>query len=135
MPPIQPIRIVQMKFTFIPQKENNLTGKILSDLTDENYAINGINRGLYNGYVSLNADHPFYGKHYDEINAILATAGFHIHGGLTYSGDACEFGLKNLDWVIGFDTAHADDTAEKWTKENTLKEIDKLFTFVATFND
>jgi hypothetical protein len=48
------------------------------------------------GYIQVDADHPWYGKGYDEIDA-------DVHGGMTYS-DKGEF---------GFDCAHAGDLVPK----------------------
>jgi len=55
------------------------------------------------GYVKLPEDHPWYGKHYDDIDV-------RIHGGLTFAGElAC--GCSELDsgFWIGFDCAHCYD--------------------------
>lgn len=49
--------------------------------------------GIYNGYVKIPEDHPWFEKHYDDIPV-------QVHGGLTYGDDG--------GW-IGFDTAHLGD--------------------------
>ncbi len=48
------------------------------------------------GYVILNKDNKYFGKHYDEIPV-------EVHGGLTYSEE------EDGDWVVGFDCAHYGD--------------------------
>lgn len=85
------------------------------------------NSGLWNGYVAIPKGHPAYGKDYDEIDV-------EIHGGLTfgnYSSKLDNPSLPKFDeehWVVGFDTAHAGDTREYWTKERVLKETEFLKT-------
>jgi len=51
-----------------------------------------------NGYIYLPPIHPWYKKHYDDIDV-------EVHGGLTYSNIDNESGY----WCIGFDTNHAGD--------------------------
>jgi len=51
-----------------------------------------------NGYIYLSPTHPWYKKHYNEIDA-------EVHGGLTYS----ELDKETGYWCIGFDTNHAGD--------------------------
>lgn len=56
---------------------------------------------------------------------------FYIHGGLTFANDDKDFCpelSKHFSdyWILGFDTRHADDTAEYWTEERTWEEADKL---------
>lgn len=66
------------------------------------------------GYVGVTPDHPWYGKHHDEIDVSA-------HGGLTYS-DLCEQGPEDHTichvpgpgepeplWWLGFDCGHAWD--------------------------
>lgn len=48
------------------------------------------------GYIFINSYHPWYGKHYDNIEV-------NCHGGLTYSQYD-----ENM-WKIGFDCAHWGD--------------------------
>ena len=83
--------------------------------------------GWGNGYVLLPPRHPFYGKHYDELNDDI-----NIHGGLTFAGkfepDLFLTHIKNRDflggdlnrenihnfykyWMIGFDTNHYTDNS------------------------
>jgi len=45
------------------------------------------------GYIQVDADHPWYGKDYDNVDA-------EVHGGLTY--------CTSSGW-FGFDCAHAGD--------------------------
>ena len=51
-----------------------------------------------NGYIYLPPSHPWYKKHYDEIDA-------EVHGGLTYG----ELDKETNYWCIGFDTNHSGD--------------------------
>lgn len=56
--------------------------------------------GAWCGYVMIPVGHPWYRKHYDQIDV-------DIHGGLTYS----DTGVWEVggDWFIGFDCAHYND--------------------------
>jgi len=69
--------------------------------------------GEYNGYVSLPPDHPWHGVHYEDIP-------MDIHGDLTYSIMEAE------RWVIGFDTCHFGDTAQRWPVEAVAAEAESL---------
>lgn len=60
------------------------------------------------GYVAVSSEHPYYGKHYDDIE-------LEVHGGLTYS-NSCEGKIchrtendDNKFWWFGFDCAHLLD--------------------------
>lgn len=59
--------------------------------------------GHRNGYVRIPEWHPWFGKHYDDIDA-------EVHGGLTYS--AGDSDLRGPGFWIGFDTAHAGDASD-----------------------
>lgn len=79
--------------------------------------------GVYNGYVSLPIDHPWYVKYYDDLPV-------DVHGGLTYSR------MEDGRWVIGFDTCHFGDTAERWPiaavaaeAESLLKQAEAVYKF------
>jgi hypothetical protein len=81
--------------------------------------------GWGNGYVVIPENHSLFGKDYDELNEIV-----NVHGGLTFSED-----LTNLEgmpvevtagWVVGFDTAHAGDTLDKWSEEDVKNETVRL---------
>ena len=136
----------------LPKPINGVIGKFLMDNTEYFNKIrsqmsgiqsqtisNGIKSfldgGNFNGYVVVLPEHPFYGKDYDEIDDLLSkdsgTNGFYIHGGLTFAnGDKnfCSELSKHFPdyWIFGFDTRHADDTAEYWTEERTWEETEKL---------
>jgi hypothetical protein len=58
--------------------------------------------GIPCGYVGLPKEHPYFGKHYDDIENI------EVHGGLTFSGYWEEIDDKELYWY-GFDCGHAWD--------------------------
>lgn len=86
-----------------------------------------IQRGWGNGYVIIPKSHPFYEKSYDELNDIID-----VHGGLTYSSYVNIRSKKiyvpeltNEDlgcWMIGFDTAHWNDTLHSCPKEYVILE-------------
>jgi hypothetical protein len=63
--------------------------------------------GSWCGYVGVPADHPWFGKGYDDVDA-------EVHGGLTYAepcqGDVCHPGNEPRHW-LGFDCTHAFDKA------------------------
>ena len=66
-----------------------------------------------------------------EIDDLLDKKGFYVHGGLTFANDDKDFCpelSKHFSdyWIFGFDTSHADDTAEYWTEERTWEETEKL---------
>lgn len=78
----------------------------------------GMSMGAWCGYVGVRPDHPWYGKHYVELEHV------DVHGGLTYAAtcapethDGCEFGVCHTPepgepddlWWLGFDCGHAGD--------------------------
>lgn len=87
--------------------------------------------GWGNGYAILSKEHPFHGYDYDTLNNVID-----IHWGLTYAGEitadmpgvlADPFLAQYVGhWMIGFDTAHYDDTLLKWPKERVQQEADEL---------
>lgn len=122
---------------YLETDNNNVKGFFLSDLTEYVSEINEdlkskeleyliLKRGCYNGYVALTKNHPYYGKDYDEFDV-------EVHGGLTFSEEIEYKGEKY--WVVGFDTAHADDTAEYWTKERTFEETLDLYNQLVILGD
>ena len=93
-----------------------------------------INSGYANGYVAVPPEHPYHGKHYDDVDV-------EIHGGLTFSENASEIKdwtedteclnfnniqeIPNNYWVFGFDTFHyADD--EKLDRTWCVAETERL---------
>lgn len=93
----------------------------------ENTWLNATNHGWGNGYVLLPKGHKYHGVHYDDIPV-------DVHGRLTFSelvdDDApTNFNLKDEDqggWLIGFDTAHSNDTQSNWPKEKVQEEANYL---------
>lgn len=95
--------------------------------------------GWGNGYILIPEYHPFYGKHYDDID-------INIHGGLTYSnkfesdnffnwiknleidGDITLNNYKEFDgyWMFGFDTAHSGDNVFNCSKQYVINETENL---------
>jgi hypothetical protein len=59
--------------------------------------------GIPCGYVGLPKSHPYFGKHYDDVD----DENIQVHGGLTFSGYWEEL-ADNL-WYLGFDCGHAWD--------------------------
>ena len=51
------------------------------------------------GYVSVPAEHPMFGKHYDDVEVT-------VHGGLTYAE------AEDEAWCFGYDCAHWDDAKD-----------------------
>lgn len=101
--------------------------------------------GYGNGYVLIPKGHPFYGKHYDEIDSTNEWK-IYVHGGLTYSeyfnsddflewikdrefcGDVNLENYKDLNgyWIIGFDTNHYNDNKQNCSKEYVIGETEDL---------
>ncbi len=80
--------------------------------------------GTNNGYVHLPSGHHFYNWNYYLLDKI-----FKIHGGITFTG------LREDDWLIGFDTSNLGDSCplrsnrirgHYWTHAEVLTELNKL---------
>lgn len=116
----------------LPEPINGVIGKFLIDNTEYFSQFSSwIDGGNFNGYVAVLPEHPFYGKDYDEIDDLLDKKDFYVHGGLTFAKgdkDFCPELSKHFPdyWILGFDTRHANDTAEYWTEERTWEETEKL---------
>lgn len=102
--------------------------------------------GTHNGCVAVPSNHPWCSKAELEINMILP---MYIHGGVTYSYEysmedvnsenfkleqiipteqiSLEELAKSNYWLVGFDTAHANDTPETWNKTAVRAETEKLY--------
>ena len=82
-----------------------------------------IDTGWGNGYVLIPEGHILFGEHYDVINESVD-----VHGGLTFSNSSENVDFVDCEgyWVIGFDTAHYDDTLEKWPKHRVEEETERL---------
>lgn len=92
-----------------------------------------IPHGWGNGYVGVTEGHPWFRKHYDDIEV-------DIHGGLTFSefkppvcfdeliqNDPEEINPHDTNiWWVGFDTAHFGDTKNIWTKSEVINETNNL---------
>ncbi len=99
-----------------------------------------ISGGWGNGYVLLPPNHPFYGKHYDDID-------IRAHGGLTFGeyfdsdvflqwiekreidGDVTieNYEKFNNYWIIGFDTNHLGDDSYTCTKDYVMIETKYMY--------
>lgn len=93
--------------------------------------------GWGNGYVLIPSGHPFHGLPYDDIDVW-------VHGGLTYGGSVTEQTVEHYlelvqedigTWMVGFDTAHYDDTLAKWPKEAVEEETKRLRKQIVTLGD
>lgn len=62
------------------------------------------------GYVLVPAEHPMFGKHYDDVEV-------DVHGGLTYA--EAEDGL----WCFGYDCAHWDDAKDPEIMSDEQKKV------------
>lgn len=108
------------------------TNSGMNDLLNERISVfpsitPSIGAGAANGYVAVPKDHPFYGKHYDDIPVS-------VHGGLTFSSlvsskwlemaEPIEGNLADVEnmWVLGFDTCHCMDSLETWPIERVIEE-------------
>lgn len=91
--------------------------------------------GWGNGYVLIPKGHKLHGVDYNNINV-------NVHGGLTFAKLAKEcvdyFNIEPEDiegWLIGFDTAHSNDTIEDWSKERVEEETNKLKEQLENYKD
>lgn len=83
----------------------------------------GCDVGAGNGYVFLPRGHKYFEEHYDNIPVS-------VHGGLTYAQmydnhfDGVVEGLdQDTDyWVVGFDTAHLNDSLRNWPMSRVIEE-------------
>jgi len=127
----------EIKFIYklLDEPENGVIGKFLADnsayFNELKSQASGLfpDGGNFNGYIAVLPEHPFYGKDYDEVNEMLDTKDFYVHGGLTLAENSSfcpDLPIKSKYWILGFDTRHADDTSEYWTEERTWEETDKL---------
>jgi len=86
-------------------------------------------KGWGNGYIAVPPNHFLWGMGYDKINELVD-----VHYGLTFSDiiDSASTTFKQYApegyWVFGYDTAHYDDSLEKWPQEAVEAETKKLFT-------
>jgi hypothetical protein len=92
-------------------------------------ALAGIKLGWGNGYIAVPPSHFLWGMEYDKINELVD-----VHYGLTFA-DIIDEGSTTFKqyapigwWVFGYDTAHYDDSLEKWPKEAVEAETKKLLT-------
>ena len=85
-----------------------------------------IEKGWGNGYVAVPPTHFLHLGDITEEKISLVQS-LDVHGSITYNdfGDG-EYAPKDW-WVFGFDTAHFEDTIEKWPKEAVEAETKRLF--------
>jgi len=108
--------------------------------------------GWGNGYVAVPPGHPLWGKAYNDDDY----PDMDVHGGVTltepvllgecmaaskckvhpeYVGkrqplfdfaECLDGDIPDNWWLIGFDTCHADDSADVWPKDRVVEETTKL---------
>ena len=121
------------EITIFPTPKNGVVGFFLSDISS--IRSTELLFGTHNGYVILDRNHPISGMYYSDIDEKYD---IEVHGGITFSNRLSTFKHSTdfsetpelLDyqdyWVLGFDTQHAGDNAEKWNAESTLKETERF---------
>ena len=72
------------------------------------------------GYVGVDSSHPWFGKHYDNLDV-------DIHGGLTWSEAFKPNHKPDGLWWLGFDTAHSGDTLENCSEEYVKSQTQSLY--------
>lgn len=86
--------------------------------------------GWGNGYVLIPKAHKLAGKDYKDINELVD-----IHGGLTFGKYVDEKMIESWRvlsdedlgyYMVGFDTAHYDDTLSEWSEDAVQAEADHL---------
>jgi len=102
----------------------------------KNTWLNFSETGWGNGYVLIPKDHPLYGMGYSNIEVDCLDDFVYIHGGITFSSIVDEDLLKSYSdylnegdigkHMIGFDTAHAGDNAQKHDYEFVKQETQRL---------
>lgn len=98
--------------------------KIQKLLVANDWVSSNFIRGTHNGYIGLPPEHPWHGKHYDDIPC-------DCHGGLTFSNRNERFDkLANIPrhsvWWIGFDTLHLYDTSENCNEQYVRTQVDSM---------
>lgn len=61
--------------------------------------------GTLCGYVGVPEGHPWFGRHYDDIDRVCQPS---VHGGLTYSDEKRQPSPDGF-WYVGFDCGHLGD--------------------------
>lgn len=98
-----------------------------------------LDQGWGNGYVCIDPQNPLNNLDYSELDKKLD-----VHGGITLCTVITESMVKNSGRipeqfvgmkVIGFDTAHAHDTLEKWPKEKVEEETINLYNQVLQYEE
>jgi hypothetical protein len=98
--------------------------------------------GALCGYVGVPADHPWFDKDYEDVDA-------DVHGGLTFAGrcreDDKEFGIchvpaagmPDLVWWLGFDCGHAGDFLPSYNRlvAGGIRALSSLFSDGDAYRD
>jgi hypothetical protein len=111
-------------------KQNTRFDKMKDDLRKHGleHAADLISHGWGNGYVCLPMLHPLFAMKCDEIQDKYNV---YVHGGLTFSANSVDLDWPEIPkgywWIVGFDTAHCDDSLERWPDaESVLLEANRL---------
>jgi hypothetical protein len=98
-----------------------------------------IDFGWGNGYACIPEGHPCHGLDYDDIHNKYDIS---VNGGLTFACAASkltdweEIPTDCKDhWVVGFDTAHYNDSLEKWPKVMVELEAQNLASQLETLKE
>lgn len=99
---------------------------------------NYYDKGWGNGYVCIPKGHPCHGLGYDEIHSKYPD--LEVHGGLTFADPSNELDWPEIPkeckkgfWIVGFDTAHYQDSMTAWPKimvnleaQNLAKQLSEI---------
>lgn len=140
---------VRMKKSLTDKKSGNMETK---RLIVENFFLLPGGHGWGNGYVAVPPGHPLWGKTYNDDGF----PDIDVHGGVTFTepcvygarlaasgrevvpllegqrcwqvqnGELLDGDIPDNWWLIGFDTCHADDNADAWTKDRVIEETTEL---------
>jgi hypothetical protein len=117
--------ILDASLKFTREKEGLM--KLIAFIVENTWLPN-MEHGWGNGYVLIPRGHPAHGMGYENIDV-------EIHGGLTFAESEANckpllltagVKFKGDRWVVGFDTAHHDDTQDNWTRERVLESTESL---------
>lgn len=110
---------------FVKFEHDGFTCVINRRMVLEGHNNDHLSGGYLCGYLILPPSHPWFGKHYDNIDC-------EVHGGLTFCDGAAE------EWAIGFDCAHSWDVSPSLVKfmqeESGLKGLPE-FIYGRTYRD
>lgn len=139
MKPIQYFTHTNYSLNYLKQIQNDFNYSNKENLTWL------FNRGMANGYIVMPHDHELTHKCKDSYNAWNEAIDFPIHGGCTFAEYVrgmqsntewtaeANFHLLDLhpdDIIIGFDTAHSDDSLDKWSTKDVLDHLEGIVAYI-----